>query len=68
MHDVVVGNWEPNDEDIAAGIYAGFGASINVLNGGIECRGGVESGQATNRVAYYKEYMNYFGVEIPDSD
>lgn len=40
MHDVIVGNWEPNSADLAANINPGLGASINVLNGGIECRAG----------------------------
>lgn len=40
MHDVIVGQWEPNSADEAAKIFPGLGASINVLNGGIECRAG----------------------------
>lgn len=68
MHDVVVGNWVPNSADLSAGISSGFGASINVLNGGIECRGTSESYQVENRVKYYKEFMNYFGVDIPSDE
>ena len=37
MHDVVVGYWKPNASDIASGNRAGFGATTNIINGGIEC-------------------------------
>lgn len=40
MHDVVSGFFEPNDKDKAAGIKGGFGSTINIINGGIECGGG----------------------------
>lgn len=43
MHDTVVGHWEPNSADTAAGIEIGFGTTINIINGAIECRGGSES-------------------------
>lgn len=37
MHDVVAGFWKPNSNDLAAGITSGFGATINIINGGVEC-------------------------------
>ena len=37
MHDVVTRFWKPNAVDTAAGIKLGFGATINIINGGLEC-------------------------------
>jgi hypothetical protein len=60
MHDIATGYWIPNSVDKANGFYAGFGATINVLNGAVEC--GHTDDRATNRVNYYKAFMNYFKV------
>jgi hypothetical protein len=40
MHDVVSGFFAPNEVDKQNGIKGGFGTTINVINGGIECGGG----------------------------
>lgn len=68
MLHVIDGTWQPNAADSAAGITKGFGVTINVINGGIECGAGAEGkGQPLNRIAYYKKFAEYFGVEItPD--
>jgi hypothetical protein len=34
MHDIITGFWVPNAADTSAGFKAGFGATINVINGG----------------------------------
>ena len=40
----------------------GFGATIMIINGGIECGHGYEKPQATNRQKYYKEFAKYLKV------
>jgi len=42
MHDVVAGFWKPNGNDVAQGIKKGFGATVNIINGGLECNKGSE--------------------------
>jgi hypothetical protein len=37
MHDVVTGFWLPNDVDKQNGLDRGFGITINIINGDIEC-------------------------------
>ena len=37
MHDIMTGFYEPNSYDAAVGIDATFGATTNVINGGLEC-------------------------------
>ncbi|MFM2587644.1 chitinase [Vibrio sp. TBV020] len=66
IHDVVVGRWEPNALDLEYGREEGFGVTINVINGGVECGGsepaqGVPS-QPRNREIYYKGFAEYFGI------
>lgn len=39
MHDIVTEFWVPNDADLSVGINKGFGATTNVINGGVECGG-----------------------------
>ena len=53
---------QPNEEDKANQLEAGFGATIMIINGGIECGHGYEKPQATNRQGYYKKFAEYFKV------
>ena len=68
MLHVVDGTWQPNEADKAAGLYPGFGATINIINGGIECGGSGESAQAANRIAYYKAFADYLGVPVSENE
>ena len=58
MHDIVTGFWKPNAQDTAAGFKIGFGATINIINGGLEC--GFVSQGAKSRTSYFTALMNYF--------
>ncbi len=68
MLHVIDGTWKPNAADAAANITAGFGATINIINGGIECNSGTDKPQATNRISYYKSMANYFAVPVPTTE
>ena len=52
MLHVIDSTWVPNQEDKRNGISPGFGATINIINGGLECntKDGRESRQALNRI------------------
>jgi len=63
MHDVVTGFFEPNALDDAAGIKGGFGSTINIINGGIECGGGHSNTKAENRGRYYLEFLSEFEMD-----
>jgi len=54
MHEMVTGIWQPNSVDQAANILPGFGATINVINGGIECGKGTDQNGSLNRIAFFK--------------
>lgn len=60
IHDVMTGKWRPNNADHAANRVPGFGVTIDIINGGIECN--KESAQANARVEYYKHYCSQLGV------
>lgn len=64
MLHVVDGSWQPNAADRALGIAPGFGATTNVINGGIECGQGVEKPQSLNRIAYYRQFAAALQVPI----
>ena len=57
-------------QDKSNGIMPGFGATINIINGGVECntRDGKESKQAANRIAYYKQFAWYLYVDYKDEE
>ena len=64
IHDVTTGFMIPTDADTMAGIGANFGATINIINGGIEC--GRSTDQAKNRIKYYKAFLDYF--KLPEEE
>jgi len=64
MLHVIDGTWKPNKEDTARKLEPGFGATIMIINGGIECGHGYEKPQATNRQKYYKAFAKYLKVNI----
>jgi len=62
---VVDGTWKPNAVDLANGMTPGFGATVHIINGGIECGGGSEKPQVLNRIDAYRHIAADLGVSIP---
>ncbi len=61
-HDIMVGKWIPTKDDIQKGRVPGFGATVNVINGGIECGNPVEQERTLYRYKYFQFFCNYFHV------
>lgn len=60
-HDVMVGKWVPTKNDTASFRFPGFGMTINVLDGGLECgKGEVE--KMSRRVSHYLHFLDLMGV------
>jgi hypothetical protein len=57
---------QPNAEDRERKLEPGFGATIMIINGGIECGHGYEKPQATNRQEYYRRFAEYLKVGSGD--
>lgn len=63
MHDVMCGLFKPNEIDENFGIKGGFGTTINIINGGVECGGSTENKKASNRGDYFQEFLNVLGLD-----
>lgn len=61
-HDVMVGKWTPSGADMAAGRLPGFGMTINIINGGLECSKPTPS-QVDDRVKFYQRYAQLLNVD-----
>lgn len=61
-HDVMVSKWVPTQKDKDAGRVPGFGATVNVINGGIECGLGKRLEKTKYRFGYYLYFCKYFKV------
>jgi len=61
-HDVMTGKWQPNAADKAAGRVPGFGMTINIVNGSIECNKGENMYSMNDRIGFYKYFLQKFGV------
>ena len=66
MHDVVTGYFLPNELDKAAGIMGGFGTTINIINGNVECGG--ENKESEKRARYYRRFLEHFKLPSEDDD
>ncbi len=61
-HDVMTGGYVPTAADGAAGRVAGFGLTIDVINGGLECDRPTD-GRVEDRVAFHRRYSALLGVD-----
>lgn len=60
-HDVINNTWTPNTQDTLGNRFPGFGAVVNVINGGIECNK-PPSASTNYRYGYYQFFCRYFKV------
>jgi hypothetical protein len=65
-HDVMTGKWQPNTADKAASRTPGFGMTINIVNGSIECGKGENNPGMTDRIGYYKHFLQQLGTSDPN--
>lgn len=66
-HAIMVDEWKPTAEDIQKGRLPGFGATLNVINGGVECGSGTDQERTKQRYDYYKYFCNYLKVTPGDN-
>ncbi len=65
-HDVMTGKWQPNAADKAANRTPGFGMTINIVNGPIECGKGDTMGSMNDRIGFYKHFLQMLGASDPN--
>lgn len=65
-HDVMTGQWAPTPADTTAGRVPGFGLTINIINGGIEC-GYASPPQVLDRLGFYDRFTQILGTTPGDN-
>lgn len=64
-HDVMVGHWTPSSADEAGNRRPGFGMTVNIINGGLECNIGPDP-RVDDRIGFYRRYTDLLGVDPGD--
>lgn len=62
-HDVMVGVWQPNASDTAKGRAPGFGMTINIINGEVECNKGENNYSMRDRLKFYQYFLGKLGAQ-----
>jgi hypothetical protein len=65
-HDVMCGKWIPNAADRTQNRHPGFGMTINIINGGVECNSSkpeVKSNRA-DRIGFYRRLAALLQVSV----
>ncbi len=60
-HAVMSGGWTPSADDTNKGRKPGFGMTINIINGGLEC-GKTTNDKVERRVGFYTQFCQMLGV------
>ncbi|MCR8845416.1 chitinase [Paenibacillus sp. SC116] len=63
-HDIIVGNYVPTAAQLAKGLVPGFGATIMVINGGLEGNKDETDYRVKRRVAHYRDITTRVGANI----
>ncbi|MCU8333405.1 chitinase [Vibrio vulnificus] len=65
MLHVIDRTWVPSQREVDAGIGYGFGTTINVINGGIECgEQNKDKGQPVNRIRYWEGLASHYQIPV----
>ena len=65
-HDVMTGKWQPNAADKAANRLPGFGMTIDIVNGELECNKGENVYSMNDRIGFYQYFLKKFGASDPN--
>ncbi len=58
----MIGKWKPNADDVAKGRTPGFGMTINIVNGEVECNKGNNFNGMTDRIGFYQHFLTKLKV------
>lgn len=61
-HDAITGKWKPTAAEKAAGRVPGFGSTINIINGAVECGKGDASENMQDRIGFYRHFLPLLGA------
>jgi basic endochitinase B len=54
-HDALLGIWQPSDGDTSLGRAPGFGMTVNIINGGLEC-GRPTDARVEDRIRFFRHF------------
>jgi chitinase len=65
-HDAICGKWTPSPDDSRLGRKPGFGMTINIINGGIECpsKDPEIKGNRQDRIGFYRRFAGLLGTTV----
>jgi basic endochitinase B len=61
-HAVMTGGWTPTAQDTSLGRAPGFGMTVNIINGGLECNIGPDS-RVDDRIGFYTRFTTLLAVD-----
>jgi len=65
-HDVMIGKWQPKADDKAKNRKPGFGMTINIINGAVECGQGETMYSMNDRIGFYQYFLKNLGISDPN--
>ncbi len=65
-HAVMAGMWTPTSDDVTKGRKPGFGMTVNIINGGLEC-GFPTDGRVKDRIGFFERYVTMLGTTKGDA-
>ncbi len=65
-HDVMIGHWTPNSDDLDKNRLSGFGMTVNIINGGAEC-GKINDSRVNDRVNHFKYFCELLNTTTEDN-
>jgi chitinase len=65
-HSVMVETWQPSSEDVRAGRVSGFGLTVNIINGALECSIPNDP-RVEDRVGFFDQYAKVLGTDLGDN-
>jgi len=65
-HAVMTGKWQPDTEDLRLGRRPGFGMTINIINGNMECHTQSPAGrkEREDRIGHYRYFAGLLQVTV----
>lgn len=65
-HAVMTGGWQPDAEDLRLGRHPGFGMTINIINGNVECHTQSPAARTDreDRIGHYRHFAGLLGVPV----
>ncbi|MBC6109803.1 chitinase [Pedobacter fastidiosus] len=61
-HDVITGKWIPTSSDAQKNYKSGFGMTINIINGKLECNNGDNNTAMKDRIGFYQYFLKKFNI------